>query len=88
LRTIRRPETGDFQTDVRTVLPFHVTSRGSPTFTESNRGISTSSKSSVWLAIFDCYRGTGGLKNSGNDKFLLCNKLRGRDQLDNLPASQ
>src|ERR1700686_5097594 len=40
LRTIRRPSTGDFQTDVRTVLPFHVTSRGRPTFTESNRGIS------------------------------------------------
>jgi hypothetical protein len=42
----------------------------------------------VWLAIFDCYRGTGGLKNSGNDKLLPCNKLLGRDQLDNLPASQ
>ena len=47
LRTIRRPSTGDFQTDVRTVLPFHVTSRGRPTFTESNRGMHTSSKSSV-----------------------------------------
>ena len=50
LRTIRRPSTGDFHTDVRTVLPFHVTSRGRPTFTESNRGMRTSSKSSVWLA--------------------------------------
>jgi len=34
---------------VRTVLPFHVTSRGRPTFTESNRGIRTSPKSRVWL---------------------------------------
>jgi hypothetical protein len=33
-------------------LPFHVTSRGRPTFTESNRGMRTSSKSSVWLASF------------------------------------
>src|SRR5271170_3010187 len=49
LRTSRRPVTGDFQTDVRTVLPFHVTSRGRPTFTESNRGMRTSSKRSVWL---------------------------------------
>jgi hypothetical protein len=38
---------------VRTVLPFHVTSRGRPTFTESNRGMRTSSKSSVWLERFD-----------------------------------
>jgi hypothetical protein len=29
-------------------LPFHVTSRGRPTFTESNRDMRTSSKSSVW----------------------------------------
>jgi len=42
----------------------------------------------LWLAIFDCYRGTGGLKTSGNDKRLPCNKLLGRDQLDNLQASQ
>jgi hypothetical protein len=41
--------TGLFQIAVRTVLPFHVTSRGRPTFTESNLGIHTSSKSSVWL---------------------------------------
>jgi hypothetical protein len=47
LHTIRRPSTEDFQTDVRTLLPFHVTSRGRPTFTESNVGIHTSSKSSV-----------------------------------------
>src|SRR5450631_199269 len=47
LRAIRRPVTGDFQTAVRTVFPFHVTSRGKPTFTESNRGMRTSSKSSV-----------------------------------------
>jgi hypothetical protein len=40
---------GHFQTDVRTVLPFHVMSRGRPTFTESNLGIHTPSKSSVWL---------------------------------------
>src|SRR5208282_6947467 len=51
LCTIRRPSTGDFQTDVRTVLPFHVTSRGRPTFTESNLGMRTSSKSSAWLAL-------------------------------------
>ncbi len=36
-----------YQTAVRTVLPFHVTSRGRPTFTESKRGIRTSSKFSV-----------------------------------------
>src|SRR5208283_226885 len=45
---MRRPSTGDFQTDVRTVLPFHVTSRGRPTFTESNLGIRISSKFRVW----------------------------------------
>src|SRR5580658_196336 len=50
--TIRHPSTGDFQTDVRTVLPFHVTSRGSPTFTESTRGMRTSSQSSVRLGSF------------------------------------
>src|SRR6476660_9070283 len=48
-RTIVRPATGDFQIAVRTVLPFHVTSRGRPTFTESNRGICASPKSRVWL---------------------------------------
>src|SRR5271167_3403872 len=48
LRAIRRPSTGDFQTDVRTVLPFHVTSSGRPTFTESNLGIRISSKFRVW----------------------------------------
>lgn len=37
---------------VRTVLPFHVTSRGRPTLTESNRGIHTSWKSSIWLGPF------------------------------------
>src|SRR5579863_2612668 len=51
LRTMRRRSTGDFQTDVRTVLPFHVTSRGRPTFTESNRGIRTSSNSSMRLCV-------------------------------------
>src|ERR1700688_3134662 len=49
LRTIRRPSAGDFQTNVRTILPFHVTSRGRATFTKSNRAIHTSSKFSVWL---------------------------------------
>src|SRR5271154_374750 len=48
LRTIRRPSTGLFQIAVRTVFPFHVTSRGRPTFTESNRGIRISSKSRLW----------------------------------------
>src|SRR5580692_10698588 len=52
LRTMRRPSTGDFQTEVRTVLPFHVTSRGRPTFTESSLGIPTWLKSSVWLESF------------------------------------
>jgi hypothetical protein len=46
LHTICRPSTGFFQTAVRTLVPFHVTSRGRPTFTESNLGIHTSSKSS------------------------------------------
>jgi hypothetical protein len=54
------PVTGDFHTDVRTVLPFHVTSRGKPTFTESNRGMHTSSKSSAWLASF-YFRASGQL---------------------------
>src|SRR5689334_17464174 len=39
LRTMRRPSTGVFQTDVRTVLPSHITSWGRPTLTESNRDI-------------------------------------------------
>ena|ERR1700730_4184889 len=37
------------QTEVSTVLPVNVTSRDRPTFTESNRGMRTSSKSVVWL---------------------------------------
>src|SRR5436190_9255158 len=52
LRTIRRPFTGNFQTAVRTVLPFHVTSRGRPAFTERRRGISTFSKFGAWLDSF------------------------------------
>src|ERR1700729_1055975 len=51
LRTIRLPPTRDFQTAVRTVLPFHVTPRGKPTFTESSLGIPPSSKCSVRLAF-------------------------------------
>jgi hypothetical protein len=38
----------DFQTDVLTVLPFHVTSRGRPKFAESNLGIRISSKFRIW----------------------------------------
>src|SRR5438034_8902953 len=52
LRTIRRPFTGKFQTAVRTLLPFHVTSRGRPAFTERRRGISTFSKFGAWLDSF------------------------------------
>src|ERR1700688_2401990 len=37
------------QTEVSTVLPVNVTSRDRPTFTESNRGMRTSSKFVVWL---------------------------------------
>src|SRR5262249_36982495 len=44
LRAIRRSLTGDFQIAVRTVLPFQVTSRGRPTFTESRRDMNTSKK--------------------------------------------
>src|SRR5580693_3939934 len=36
---MRRPPMGDFQIAVRTVLPFHITSRGSPTLTESRRAM-------------------------------------------------
>src|ERR1700727_209683 len=43
---------GLFQIAVRTVLPSNVTSRGSPTFTESNRGIPTPLKSSVGSQSF------------------------------------
>jgi site-specific recombinase XerD len=42
---IERQIQGSRVVDVRTVLPFHVTSRGKRTFTESNRGIRTSLKS-------------------------------------------
>ena len=37
---------------MRTVLPSHVTSRGRPTFTESNCGIHTSSESNVRVESF------------------------------------
>jgi hypothetical protein len=37
-----------FQTAVRTVFPFHVTSRGRPTFTESSRPTNTSGR---WISI-------------------------------------
>jgi hypothetical protein len=89
LRTIRRPSTEDFQTDVRTVLPFHVTSRGRPTFAESNRGMRTSSKSSVWLESF-YFGAAGGSQNSGNDHQALLQQQTASsvDHVHNLPASQ
>src|ERR1700674_1063746 len=99
LRAIRRPATGDFQTEVRTVLPFHATSRGRPTFTESNLGIRTSSKSSVWLeSIY--FRASGQLLRSqrppDRNRFAsidllqsICfNRFASDDHLSNLPASQ
>src|SRR5215469_9782973 len=39
LSTLRRPWIASFHTAVRTVLPFHSTSRGRPTFTESSCAI-------------------------------------------------
>ena len=77
LRTIRRPSTGDFQTDVRTVLPCHVTSRGRPTFTESNRGMRTSLKSSVSLeSVISGAAAAGVIKCQDAIDLLQCETTR------------
>jgi two-component system, OmpR family, copper resistance phosphate regulon response regulator CusR len=70
---------------VPTVLPFHVPSRGRPTFTESNRGINTLWKSSVWLGSL-YFRASGRLLRSQHPRNR--HRFASADHLSSLPTSQ